>query len=135
MKKSDIRKNLREILTTVCDNVDNVFIYPEQKASVQNGFPYVTFVFSDTTFSDNSPRGIQSISILGFVTGEDSDLMDKVDALELSIFKAVYKNEKLKTVIKDISNTNLFKPFGFNGGMFPPFAGVRFEIDVPLSLI
>lgn len=131
MSKKEMRNKLKALLRTVCDNVEDTFVFPEEKATMQNAFPYITIIFSDMRFQENSARYTQKVSIMGFVRGTDKDIIDKQDALESKIFQALHKNEQLQLVITDGSNSNLFKPFGFDAGVFLPYAGVRFELEIP----
>ena len=131
MNKAELRSYLKKLLRTVCDNVEDTFIFPEDKASIQNAFPYITIIFGDMDFPEGAHRMIQKISIIGFVRGTETDLINKQDDLENKIFKVIYKNELFQCSINTGSNTNLFKPFGLDAGLFPPYAGVRFELDVP----
>lgn len=131
MLKSEMRDKLKKLLRSVCDNVEETFVFPEEKAQMQNAFPYITVIFGDMTFQENSARYTQKISILGFVKGTETDIISKQDALESKIFQALHKNEQLQLVITGGSNSNLFKPFGFDAGVFLPYAGIRFELEIP----
>lgn len=131
MNKSELRDHLRSLLTTVCPNVEDSFVFPEEKANIQNAFPYITIVFGDIYFSDNSSRAIQKISIIGFVRGKQEDIINKQDDLENKIFKVLHRNELFQCNITSGSNSNLFKPFGFEAGIFLPYGGIRFELEVP----
>lgn len=132
MSKEELRGFINQALRKVCPNVEDVFVFPEEKAAIQSAFPYITTVFNDMDFNEDSPRYIQRVSIIGFVKGKETDLTGLQDDLENKIFRALYKNDFFSCRIVSGSNTNLFRPFGFEGGVFFPYAGIRFEIEVPM---
>lgn len=131
MNKSELRENIKKLLRSICSNVEDSFVFPEEKANLQNAFPYITVVFGDMDFPEGTNRMMQQISIIGIVRGKEGDLITQQDKLENDIFRVLYKNELFQCSINQGSNTNLFKPFGFEAGIFPPYAGIRFEIEVP----
>ena len=131
MNKAELRVSLKKLLKSVCSNVDDTFVFPEEKTNLQSDFPYITVVFGDMSFGDGSNRMIQKISVIGFVRGKEDDIIQKQDDLENKIFKSLYKNDLFQCTITSGSNSNLFKPFGFDSGIYFPYAGVRFEIEVP----
>lgn len=132
MSKEELRGFLKQLLRSICSNVEDSFVFPEERASLQGAFPYITLVFGDMDFPGDTNRMIQRISILGFVRGKQEDIIAKQDDLENKIFKALYKNELFVCSITNGSNSNLFKPFGFEAGIFLPYAGIRFELEVPM---
>jgi len=135
MNKSEMRENLKKLLKGVCDNVEDIFVFPLEKADLQNAFPYITIVFGDMEFEDNSKRFIQDVTILGFVKGTEEDLINKQDDLETKIFQALHKNQTMQLNIQRGSNTNLFKPFGLDVGLFYPYAGIRFDLRIPQAKV
>lgn len=132
MSKEELRGFIKQLLRTVCQNVEDSFVFPEERSQLQSAFPYVTLVFGEMQFSDGTNRMIQKISVIGFVRGKEEDIIAKQDDLENKIFKALYKNELFQCSITSGSNSNLFRPFGFDAGIFLPYAGVRFELEVPI---
>lgn len=131
MIKSELRANLKKLLRTICDNVDETFVFPEERAHLNGAFPYITIVFGDMDFDGSSQRFIQRVSVIGFVKGTEQDLINKQDDLETKIFRVLYKNGSFQCNINSGSNTNIFKPFGFDAGIFAPYAGIRFELEIP----
>lgn len=128
MKKSELRDNLNKELKKYFDNVESEMSFPDERASMANAFPYLTIVFDKLTLDGNT-RGIQSLSIIGITKGGDN-LTNLVDNLEEKLFQAI-DNAEFPIVIKTVDNTNLFKPYGLDAGLFSPYGGVRFEIEIP----
>jgi hypothetical protein len=132
MNFSDLRNSLRENLLTVVDNVTDVFTHPEAMAELQYGFPYVTMVFGEGEV--DMRRVKQSVSIIGFVEGEDDEIADKLIDLKTKVFNSIY-NEEPKIVISSQDLTNVFKPFGLDAGVFPPYGAFRFECTLPVVMM
>lgn len=132
MNFTDLRNGIVENLKTVVDNVQEVFIFPEEMAMLQPDFPYVTMVFGEGEF-DGQRRIIQSVSIIGIVKGENDEIPDKIITLKNEIFEALYNKEpKINFVSQNL--TNLFAPFGLDAGIFPPYGGIRFECTIPNAI-
>ena len=123
-----LRDALRVNLLTVVDNVQEVFIHPESMAELQSEFPYVTFVFGEGELVGR--RVEQAVSIIGFVKGDMETIPDQIIELKNKIYNALY-NKEPKILIQTQDLTNLFKPFGLDAGVGPPYGGVRFECTVP----
>ena len=130
MNSIELRFKLREAMLTVCDNVAELFIYPEELTSLQNDFPYITFLLGKATTEGKSRRFKQEVSIIGIVTGPDELLLDRRDTLKAKMIEALYKPD-FQCVVTEVDNGNLFKPFGLDAGLFPPYAGVRIEVVIP----
>ena len=131
--KEDIRKFLISELKTFCDNVETQFIHPLEYAEQNNKFPYITIIFGKAQVSENSKMALQGISIIGFVKEDQNTLSEKIDEIEDKIIKAIYR--KSGVVISEIDNNNIFKPFGLDAGVYPPFGAVRIEILVARTIM
>ena len=44
-------------------------------------------------------------------------------------------DRKSGVVITEIDNNNIFKPFGLDAGVYPPFGAVRIEIKVARTIM
>ena len=128
--KADIISKMKEI----SDNVEEHFFFPEEYAELQKDFPYITIIFDTLEFEDNSKRGKQKISIIGIANGDTENLVERVDRLEKDMFNALYR-QPFQPVITEISNSNLFRPFGLDAGLFLPYGGVRLELIVPNVIV
>jgi len=131
MTFSEIRTALRANLLTVADNVTEVFVFPEEVAELQGEFPYITMVFGEGEITGR--RVEQAISIIGFVKGDKDTIPDQLITLKDNIFNALYQKEP-KILIQTQDLTNIFRPFGFDVGIGPPYGGVRFECVIPNAL-
>ena len=131
--KEDIRKFLIEELSKVCDNVETIFVHPEAKSELNGNFPYITILFQNADIEQNSKMAMQKLSIIGFVKSDDDTISDKIDDLESKILNAIYR--KSGVIITSIDNSNIFKPFGLDMGVYPPFGAVRFELQVARTLM
>lgn len=130
MKKSECRSALKSELKKICDNVEETFVHPLAKAESNGDFPYITIIFGGWIPDQVTKYGRQTVSIIGIVRDDSDSLVDRADTLENDIINLLYKNEKIKCTIKSIDNTNLFKPFSLDAGVFPPYAGVRVELEI-----
>ena len=74
----------------------------------------------------------QGISIIGFVKDDQNTVSEKIDDIEDKIIQAIYR--KSGVVITEIDNNNIFKPFGLDAGVYPPFGAVRIEIKVARTI-
>ena len=128
MNFSDLRDGIVKNLLTVVDNVTELFVHPEEMAELQEEFPYVTIVFGEGELVGR--RVTQSVSIIGFVKGEKETIPDQLIELKNKLYNALY-NKEPKIILETQDLTNLFKPFGLDAGVFPPFGGIRFEGTVP----
>ena len=131
MNKTQLRNALTKELLEVCDNVHTIFIHPEEYASLASSFPYITLTFGTSVAQGGSKRFITEIHIIGFVKGNNDELIDKIDKLESDIYAKLYKNQNIKLVIEEIDNNNIFKPFGIDAGIYPPYAGLRMVVKLP----
>lgn len=134
MKKNELRDKLQKLLAKKFQNIDENFVFPDLKVNTQNDFPYVTVVFKDFRLDTDSNRYVQDVSIIGIDRGEDDELMYKKDMLQEGIFQALHKNGEVNIVITGGSDSNLFKPFGLEMGLFPPYCGCRVDAIIPNSL-
>jgi len=125
---------LRNLLLEICDNVQDYFIYPTEYAELNQEFPYITFVLGSIEFVDQSSRAQQNINIIAFVKEDNKQLTENILSFSNKIFEKLYKNKELQLNISEISYDNIFQPFGLGGGVFPPFAAVRYKIKLPFSL-
>lgn len=130
MKKSELRTAIRNLLLTKFDNVEEIMFHPDEYAELAGKFPYVTMVFNTWTPQGSSRYGVQSVDIIGICMGEKENLMAKLDDLENNLIDAITKADP-KVNILSIDNNNLFSPFGLNGGVYFPYAGVRVNCSVP----
>ena len=128
MNFSDSRNALRDNLLTVADNVTEVFIDPESMAELQGDFPYITMVFGEGDV--NGRRVEQAVSIIGFVKGDMETIPDQIIELKNKIYNAIY-NKEPKIILQTQDLTNLFRPFGLDAGVSPPYGGIRFECTMP----
>jgi len=135
MNTTEIRTALKNELLSVCDNVHDIFVYPDEFADMQSEFPYITLILNQISFEGGTKRGIRNISIIGIVKGNNDDLMEKRDKLEADIFTKLYKNCNVTCNIIDIESQNIFKPFGLEAGIFPPYAGTLINIQVPETMV
>lgn len=131
MNRQDLRKAIVDALKVNFDNVEEVFVFPEETAEAQSRFPYVTVIFGVSRFQDGTRRYIQNMDIIGIDRGENRDLAFKQDQLVEKIFTSLYKNSGIEIVIEEADAQNLFKPFGLDMGISSPFTGVRFRVLVP----
>lgn len=129
MKKSELRGIVTKALRKYFDNVEMEMSFPDERASMTNAFPYLTIVFDKLTFDYTNVRGVQKLSIIGITKGGDN-LVDLVDNMEENIFKATTEFG-ITNSITEVNNSNLFKPYGLDAGLFAPYGGVRFEIEIP----
>ena len=131
LSKTGLREKLNDELKDVVDNVETSFTFPEEFAELNNEFPYATVLFGSFIPTGNAKYGLQSISIIAIARGDKDDLAFRVDKLERDIFNKLYRNKSIKTVITEVDNNNLFKNFGLDAGLFLPYGGVRFELEIP----
>ena len=131
MIRYELKQDLISELKDICDNVEDKFSHPSDRAASQGEFPYVTVVWGNWTPEDDGlAYGTQEVDIIAIAYGDEDDLMAKSSQLEDKIIRKLYKNDKIKTYIVEINNSNLFEPFGLNAGVFPPFAGTRIKINI-----
>ena len=131
--KNEIKNFLINELKTFCDNVETQFIHPLEYAELNNQFPYITIIFGKAEVNENSKMTMQGISIIGFVKDDQNTVSEKIDDIEDKIIKAIYR--KSGVVITEIDNNNIFKPFGLDAGVYPPFGAVRIEIKVARTIM
>lgn len=131
--KEDIRTFLISELKTFCDNVETQFVHPLEYAELNSKFPYITITFGKAEIKDNSKMAMQGISIIGFVKDDQNAISEKIDDIEDKIIKAIYR--KSGVVITEIDNNNIFKPFGLDAGVYPPFGAIRIEIQVARTIM
>ena len=129
--RTKIREQLKALLRNEFDNVEDVFIFPTQKAELEANFPYITVVLGKMPLEGGTRRGSLEVSVIGITKGEDKYLPELADQMEGKIFKSLHKNGKIAITITEIDPSNLFKPFGLDAGIFPPYAGVRFSCTIP----
>jgi len=129
MKKSELRAKIVTAFRKNFDNIETQMIFPDEMADLNGAFPYITIVFDKLSFDYTNARGIQKLSIIGITKGEEN-LSDLIDNVEEKIFNSI-DNSEMQIEITEVNNSNLFKPFGLDGGLFPPYGGVRFEIEIP----
>lgn len=134
MNTTELRKALRDELLTICDTVHDTFVYPDEYADIQGAFPYITMVFGLMPLENGTKRGKREISIIGIVKGNQEELMEKRDKLESDIILQLYHNSKIACTILDIDSQNIFKPYGLESGIFPPYAGTLIRIEVPQAI-
>ena len=132
LSKTEIRNKLRALLLEICDNVEGVFVFPVERAELEGKFPYITMLFGKTTIGSSSKRGIQTLSIIGIVKEDATEaLVEAQDRLEGRIHEQLRtKGKEIGVTLIDSDALNLFKPFGLDGALYPPYAGVRFEISI-----
>lgn len=131
--KNDIKNFLVSELKSFCDNVETQFIHPLEYAEQNSKFPYITIIFGKAEINENSKMAMQGISIIGFAKDDQNTISEKIDEIEDKIIKAIYR--KSGVVITEIDNNNIFKPFGLDAGVYPPFGAVRIEIKVARTIM
>jgi hypothetical protein len=57
--------------------------------------------------------------------GEKDDLVWKQDQMIDKTFSALHKSNNVSINIKEVDSQNIFKPFGLDIGIYPPFCGAR----------
>lgn len=134
MNRNDIRTAITNALKVKFSNVEDVFVFPEETAQGQQQFPYVTILFGVARLQDNNRRYIQDMDIIAIDKGENKNLAWKQDQMIDGIFQALHKNDNINVVIEEIDAMNIFKPFGLDMGIYPPFCGVRIRVKVPGEL-
>ena len=131
MLRNELNDNLLNELKRACDNVGVHFSHPVERATANKDFPYVTVVWREwRPDTIGNLYGMQTCDIIGIVKGDDDDLLSKSTELEDKIINVLYKNETVKNNIVVINHSNLFQPFGVDAGVFPPYSGVRIEIEI-----
>jgi hypothetical protein len=134
MNKEDIRKELIKLCKNVCDNVYDKFIHPEDFTALQVDFPYITITYGNTTYEGGSNRGIQTAYIIGYVKKDNDSLADAIDELEIKLWAELKNSNNPKPfqiVVEEVDNSNIFKPFGLDAGVFPPYAAFRMTVKIP----
>jgi len=131
MKKSEIRETIRDLLLEICDNVQESFVHPVEYTELQGDFPYLTMTWGLIEFQGDSNRAISELDIIGIIKGDEDDLIEKRDELERDVYNKLYKNDMVKLIINDIDDTNLFRQFGIQAGVFPPYAGFAMKVTIP----
>ena len=134
MKENEIRQLLKDNLLKICDNVSEKFVFPDEHASLQSDFPYITITYGLAEFTGVSKLVIQEVHIIGFVKSNDDDLPDLISDLKRDIFFTIYNNENPKLIVTELDQNNIFKPFGLDAGLFPPYGAVRFTIKMPYTM-
>jgi len=135
MNRQEIRTEIVNLLKVKFDNVDDLFIFPEEIAEAQERFPYVTILFGITRMQEGTRRYIQEMDIIAIDKGENADLVWKQDQLINNIFQTLHKAATVMVDIQEVDSQNLFKPFGLDMGLYPPYCGVRFHVRVPGAII
>jgi hypothetical protein len=134
MKSYDLLQNIRRVLLGVCDKVEDTFIFPDQ--DIPDMFPYISILLKDIpSFSRN--RGIQTLSIFGFVHGNTDILMERMLDFRDKVMNAIGEQSNwpdgVKLVIESGDNSNLFRPIGLDSGVFAPLAGFRIDCKLPFE--
>ncbi len=136
MNFKEIRDDLiNDRFKSIVDNVEETFTYPTARAEQNALFPYITMVFGLASPDPVQSRLFkQTVSIIAIDKGDTEDLPDKVIDLREDIFNELFTKKEPKIVILEIDTSNLFKPFGLDAGLFPPYGGVRFECEIPYTV-
>lgn len=134
MNRQELRTAIVDLLKVKFDNVEDIFVFPEEIAESQERFPYVTILFGVSRLQEGTRRYTQEMDILAIDKGENKDLVWKQDQMIDKIFQALHKASTVSVDIQEVDSQNLFKPFGLDMGIYPPFCGVRFHVRVPGAL-
>lgn len=136
MNFKEIRNALiNDRLKNIVDNVEETFTYPAQRAEQEGQFPYITMVFGLAVPDPEQSRLFkQTVSIIAIDKGDIEDIPDKVIDLREDIFNELFTKKEPKILVLEIDTSNLFKPFGLDAGLFPPYGGVRFECEIPYTV-
>lgn len=129
--KGEIRQNIRDMMLDITDNVIEYFSHPLERSDLESDFPYISIIYANSVPNNESKKRFNmTVDIIGYVKGNEKDLPDLIDDLEDKIVQKIQSNE-IQFTIEEIDSTNLFKNFGFDGGIYPPYAGVRISGIIP----
>lgn len=127
--KHRARQRMVSAARSVCDNVYGEVMVPDVQAEKNAEFPYVCMIESKEYIKDQ--RVLSKFSVLGFVKGDDENLVEKRDTLENKIFWALQNLRGINIRIEKINNRNIYQPWGLEAGVFFPYAAFRMEIKLP----
>ena len=136
MRMIEAIKALRSELTPLCDKVAQTLIYPQEEAEIGANNRYASIILADAEPSETegSRTWVLTASIIGIIKTQDEDIAEMRDDFMDSIASKLYRNPNAKLTITRINVSNALKSFGFEAGVFPPYAAFEIMVAIPFDI-